>query len=35
VAGLKGTIDTKKADLEAARASFSDAQLTARADVGV
>jgi len=33
VAGLKGTIDTKKADLEAARASFSDAQLTANAQM--
>jgi uncharacterized protein YhaN len=33
VAGLKGTIDTKKADIEAARASFSDAQLTANAQM--
>jgi uncharacterized protein YhaN len=32
VTGLKSTIDTKKADLEAGRASFSDAQLTANAE---
>lgn len=31
LAGLRGTIDTKKADLEASRASFSDAQLAANA----
>jgi chromosome segregation ATPase len=32
LAGLKGTIDSKKADLEAGRASFGDAQLAANAD---
>jgi chromosome segregation ATPase len=32
LAELTGTIDTKKADLEAARASFSDAQLTTNAE---
>ena len=31
LAGLKGTIDTKKADLQAGRASFSDTQLTTNA----
>jgi energy-coupling factor transporter ATP-binding protein EcfA2 len=32
VAGLKGTIDTKKADLQAGRATFSDAQFGANAE---
>jgi uncharacterized protein YhaN len=32
LAGLRGTIDTKKADLEAGRASFTDAQLAENAE---